>query len=158
MVHGVSTATVSPSETIDRLYGSPAELSTQLLCVGSSGLAQIGFLQFALSGAPVAYTVPAYQSALLMLTLTLSGFVLQEYDDVPVAHVSIFGMSAALIVVGMLLNAWGLAHAARAAQGEDGAFGSEPASKKAPWEDDYPGVVDPEAADRARRAASAKYR
>jgi hypothetical protein len=158
VVHGISTASSSPSETVDRLYGSPAELSTQLMCVASSGVAQIGFLNFAISGAPVAYTVPAYQSALLMLTLTLSGFVLQEYDDVPIAHFSIFAMSAAVIVAGMLLNAWGLARAARAAEGEGGAFGGEPTSKRAPWEDEYPGVMDPEAADKARRAASAKYR
>ena len=144
-----------PSATIARLYGTPGEFVTQLLCVGSSGLAQIGFLNFAISGAPVAYTVPAYQSALLMLTLSLSGFVLDEYENVPPLDLSLFWIAALIIVCGMLLNAWGLSRAARAGlRGDDDDDDETLGSIK---HDALPGAIDPEAADAARRAASAKY-
>ena len=47
------------------IYTNSAMVVEQLLCVISTGLAQIGYLNFAISAAPVAYTVPAYQVRLV---------------------------------------------------------------------------------------------
>jgi hypothetical protein len=144
---------------IDELYGSPREMVLQLACVASTGLGQIGFLNYAISGAPVAYTVPAYQAGLLLFTLTLSGFVLDEYSEVEPIPLAIFYASATLIVLGIMLNAWGLRHQMADEDADDDGASSQstPPRKKAPWEDDYPGVSSPEEAAQARRAASAKF-
>lgn len=58
---GAMTDAGGGRDKIQGLYPSAGVCATQLLCVASTGVAQIGFLNFAISGAPVAYTVPAYQ-------------------------------------------------------------------------------------------------
>jgi len=133
---GAMTSETDSGE-VRSLYPSAGVCITQLLCAASTGVAQIGFLNFAISGAPVAYTVPAYQSALLIFTLGLSGIVLNEYATEPALNVIVFWSSATVIILGMLLNAWGLARAskAKAANGLD--------------EDSAPAATDPESAKRA---------
>ena len=134
---------------IKAIYPSSGVCFTQLCCVASTGLAQIGFLNFAISGAPVAYTVPAYQSALLVSTLVVSGCVLNEYSKEPALHLIIFWTAASVIILGMLLNAWGLARATRAGRRENDG------SSKA--DDELPGAHDAEAAVAAKRAAAQRY-
>jgi len=142
---------------VSKLYNTTGEFVLQLFCVGSSGVAQIGYLNMAITGAPVAYTVPAYQSILLLSTLLLSAVVLNEFPSLPRPHLVTFACGAAVIVLGMLLNAWGLARTAKATKQGDGGSDTD-ATKTAPWGDDYPGAADAEASAAARKeAATAKY-
>jgi len=146
----------SSSTDVPSLYDSTGEFVSQLLLVGSTGIAQIGFLNLAITGAPVAYTVPAYQSLLLLGTLCISAFVLDEFPSLSTGDIIAFSIGIAVIVGGMLLNAWGLARASRRAKNEDGSESMAEGGKT--FEEGLPGVTDPEEAALARKAAvTAKY-
>ena len=145
-----------------KLYESSNQLASQLLSVASAAVAQIGFLNFAISVAPVAYTVPAYQAGLLLLTLFLSGWLLDEFKTMSVGNEMMFWLGASIVGFGMLLNAWGLARAAEAkakeSLGDEALVDGGLAGSKSAWEDEYPGGDgDPESAQRARKAASMKF-
>ena len=156
---------VGGGEPIPHLYASSSELATQLVSVASAAVAQIGFLNYAISVAPVAYSVPAYQAGLLLLTLLLSGWVLQEFKAMTFDDEVLFWLGAIIVGFGMLLNAWGLAKTAEAKRmEEEAALGDEAlvdaglAGSKVPWEDEYPGGNDdPESAKEARKAASMRF-
>ena len=138
------------------MYRNSAELCLQLASIASCAIAQVGFLNFAISVAPVAYSVPAYQAGLLISTLLLSGWVLGEYTQLSLVENVMFWVGAAIVVGGMLLNAWGLVRQA-ATPKEDGALMAEiggGASKATPLTLD---ATDEEAARTARKAASAKF-
>jgi len=139
-VLGVMSSADSNTEHWSSLYPSTVMCVVQLLCAASTGLAQIGFLNFAISGAPVAYTVPAYQSALLVFTLGTSGLMLDEYVNESILDQSMFWSAAGVIILGMLLNAWGLSRATRA----KGASGGGAAGEGS--DDESPGAVASEAA------------
>ena len=131
-VRGLSS---SPKEH-EKLYSSTGEFFVQLLSLASSALAQIGFLKNAVSAAPVAYSVPAYQSALLVLTLVLSGWVLNEYDAMPWLHNLLFWVGVVLVVMGMLLNAWALVRDAEQTSSASAAAGAAAGGGGSPWKDD----------------------
>lgn len=163
-VFSAATA-ISSGAPIPHLYASSTDLATQLVSVASAAIAQIGFLNYAISVAPVAYSVPAYQAGLLLLTLILSGWVLKEFRLMRLEDEIMFWLGAGIVGFGMLLNAWGLARAAETTKGEDGdGLGDEALVdsglevSKAPWEDEYPGGDgDPESAKEARKRASMKF-
>jgi len=136
------------------MYKNAAELILQLVTVASSAVAQIGFLNYAISVAPVAYSVPAYQAGLLLATLLLSGWVLDEYLQLSFLNSLLFWAGAAIVAGGMLLNAWGLVRQAEANKKVEGSEMSEEGSTKAPLGLD---ASDEEAAAQARKAASAKF-
>ena len=102
--------------------------------------------------------MPAYQAGLLLLTLLLSGWVLQEFKAMTFDDEVLFWLGAIIVGFGMLLNAWGLAKSAEAKRKEEeAALGDEAlvdaglAGSKVPWEDEYPGGNDdPESAKEAR--------
>ena len=96
------------------------------------------------------------QSALLLSTLLLSGLVLDEFKSIPSGHVFLFWTSAAVIVGGILLNAWALSRATKAGKRPDD-YVEQSKKEKPPWEDELPGATDPEAAAEARKAAAAKF-
>jgi len=95
-------------------YTGADQVALQVLSLISSGVAQMGFLNYAISVAPVAYSVPSYQSGLLITTLILAGWVLNEYSTMKWYNVTLFWIGCAVVACGMLLNAWGLARAAGA--------------------------------------------
>ena len=138
-------------------YRNAGELVLQLVTIFSSAIAQVGFLNYAISAAPVAYSVPAYQSCLLFGTLALSGFLLGEYAEMSALQDVLFWLGAGLVLTGMLLNAWGLGgqNDTNTASG-DGEMVEAPVGKvdgksAALLEDDA------EAAKASQRAASAKF-
>jgi len=90
------------------MYASTGEFFLQICTLISSAVAQIGFLNYAISVAPVAYSVPAYQAGLLITTLVLSGWVLGEFQTLSFFESCIFWGGAGVVAGGMLLNAWGL--------------------------------------------------
>ena len=140
-------------------------LALQLFSVACSAVGQIGFLNYGISVAPVAYSVPAYQASLIVLTLIFSGWVLNEYEALPFINEFFFWFGAAVVISGMLLNAWGLSRQADARKREaEATLGEEPLSdpdthrKRAPWENEYPGADgDPDLAEKARRAAAMRF-
>jgi hypothetical protein len=153
-----SLGSPDPSANSSNLYDNTGEFVSQLLCVGSSGIAQIGFLNMAITGAPVAYTVPAYQSLLLLGTLLISAFVLDEFPSLSTGDTIAFSIGTSVIVIGMLLNAWGLARVNRRPKTEDSSMDGAMADSGKSFEAGLPGVTDPEAAAASRKAAAAaKY-
>ena len=52
---------------VPKVYSSAGELLLQLFSVACSAVGQIGFLNYGISVAPVAYSVPAYQASLIVL-------------------------------------------------------------------------------------------
>ena len=140
------------------MYRNGGEFFLQLVTVASCAIAQIGFLNYAISVAPVAYSVPAYQAGLLVSTLLLSGWVLGEYVQLSPIENIMFWVGAAVVAAGMLLNAWGLVRQAEAQKRAEGGEGGEmtgeaEAKKAAPLLD----AADEEAQRDARKAASAKF-
>ena len=79
------------------MYRNAGELVLQLLTVASSAIAQVGFLNYAISVAPVAYSVPAYQAGLLIVTLLLSGWVLDEYNELTMVANLMFWLGAGIV-------------------------------------------------------------
>jgi len=158
-----------PTHIPHQMYTNTGQFVLQILTVLSSAIAQIGFLNYAISAAPVAYSVPAYQAGLLIATLVLSGWVLGEYDSLSFFNNMMFWLGSSVVASGMLLNAWGLVRAAslsKSAEGEalttaaDGSVGGthyadEPPAKA--FGAAAVGAGDEEAASAARKAASAKF-
>ena len=93
------------------------------LTLPPSSAPQVGFLNYAISVAPVAYSVPSYQAGLLISTLLLSGWILDEYVLLSPIEAVMFWLGAGVVGCGMLLNAWGLVRAAAAAKGGEGEGG-----------------------------------
>ena len=145
---------LAANQEAPKLYTSTGEFFTQALSVASSAAAQIGFLNSAISSAPVAYTVPAYQAGLLLLTLFFSSALLHDFNTINVGNAAFFWTGASIVGFGMLLNAWGLARAGPLEALVNGGL----AGSKSAWEDEYPGGDgDPESARMARKAASMKF-
>jgi hypothetical protein len=134
-----------------------------LVAIAGASIGQIGFLNFAISVAPVAYSVPAYQSVLLVSTLFLSGWVLDEYTNLDALERILFIIGACVVGTGMLLNAWGLARAAdtelRQAEaqlrGEEALYGDKKGGSS--WLVDFPGAPDAESSAAARKAAADRF-
>jgi len=147
------------------MYGTTGEFFLQILTLISSAMAQIGFLNYAISVAPVAYSVPAYQAGLLIATLVLSGWVLGEYVTLSFLENTLFWIGAGVVAGGMLLNAWGLVRHAEVFKQKEGEMmsGSKPGATQ--YADEPPAkpfatatMTDEESArDAAREAASAKF-
>ena len=148
---------------VDRqMYQSGGQFVLQLYCITSTATAQIGFLNFAISVAPVAYSVPAYQAALLLATLLLSGWVLGEYEALSAFANMMFWIGAGVVGGGMLLNAWGLVR--QAAMKKEQGEGGPPVpgetvytDQAAPVSPSAYGELDEVEAAAARKAASAKF-
>ena len=106
--------------------------------------------------------MPAYQAALLLATLLLSGWVLGEYEALSAFANMMFWIGAGVVGGGMLLNAWGLVR--QAAMKKEQGEGGPPVpgetvytDQAAPVSPSAYGELDEVEAAAARKAASAKF-
>ena len=86
-------------------WGSLASMFLQLSCAASCAVGQVVFLNVAIASSPVAYAVPAYQSALLLITLSLAGWLLEEFAHMDPLHYALFSMGCGLVLLGIVFNA-----------------------------------------------------
>jgi glucose uptake protein GlcU len=117
-----------------------------------------GFLNIAVSSAPVSYSVPIYQAALLLSTLALSGIVLKEYETLPPLAVVVFWVAVGLVVCGMALNARGASHSLEESEKEAEEDAELTLWEIARWEDEFLGKHALESTAAVRKAAAAKFR
>ena len=109
-----ATAVVSFVQTWSFPYPSGEAMAMQMLCVACTALGQVVFLNVAIASSPVAYAVPAYQSALLLITLSLAGWLLDEFGRMEPLNFGLFTCGCGLVLVGIVLNAVALRRAASA--------------------------------------------
>ena len=84
----------------------------------------------AIASSPVAYAVPAYQSALLLITLSLAGWLLDEFGRMEPLNFGLFTCGCGLVLVGIVLNAVALRRAASAKERIDLALPVEEGTAK----------------------------
>jgi len=109
-----ATALVSFVQTGEFPYPNLGAMGTQLSCAACCAIGQVVFLNVAIASSPVAYAVPAYQSALLLITLSLAGTLLDEFAHMDPLHYALFNIGCALVLCGIVLNAAALRRAAQA--------------------------------------------
>ena len=86
-------------------WDSIGSMCLQLCCAASCAVGQVVFLNVAIASSPVAYAVPAYQSALLLITLTLAGWLLEEFAHMEPLHYVLFAVGCGLVLLGIVFNA-----------------------------------------------------
>lgn len=107
-----ATAVVSVVQTWSFPYPSGEAMAMQLSCAACCALAQVVFLNVAIGSSPVAYAVPAYQSALLLITLSLAGWLLDEFGRMEPLNYGLFTTGCGFVLLGIALNAVALRRAA----------------------------------------------
>jgi len=86
-------------------WASMSSMCLQLCCAASCAVGQVVFLNVAIASSPVAYAVPAYQSALLLITLSLAGWLLEEFANMDPLHYALFTAGCGLVLLGIVFNA-----------------------------------------------------
>ena len=86
-------------------WASMSSMCLQLCCAASCAVGQVVFLNVAIASSPVAYAVPAYQSALLLITLSLAGWLLEEFAHMDPLHYALFTAGCGLVLLGIVFNA-----------------------------------------------------
>lgn len=109
-----ATAVVSFVQTWRFPYPSAESMAMQLTCAACTAIGQVVFLNVAIASSPVAYAVPAYQSALLLITLSLAGWLLDEFGRMEPLNFVLFNCGCGFVLAGIALNAVALRRAAMA--------------------------------------------
>ena len=100
-----ATAVLQFFQTGGNPWDSIGSMCLQLCCAASCAVGQVVFLNVAIASSPVAYAVPAYQSALLLITLTLAGWLLEEFAHMEPLHYVLFAVGCGLVLLGIVFNA-----------------------------------------------------
>lgn len=112
-----ATAAVQFVQTGGFPWPSVASMVQQLVCAVSCAVGQVVFLNVAIASSPVAYAVPAYQSALLLITLSLAGWLLEEFAHMDPLHYVLFSLGCGLVLLGIVFNAAALKAADKGEEG-----------------------------------------